>query len=174
MGWKNIKEAFRIKHTVSVTDAGICIGSHYIHDIIVIRPNGVIAKSYKDSFTINEDLDRIQGELGRTSPMRLRELIQAPDTFAASIPVYTYDGGEILTKYCEEPGWPNVTHDGDIMYENGYSTDRAQVIEWAKQNARLGVKFAREREDELKSKLAECLKTIAECQADLSNLELLA
>jgi uncharacterized Zn finger protein (UPF0148 family) len=174
MGWKNIKEAFRIKHTVSVTNEGICIGSHYIHDIIVIRPNGVIAKSYQDGYAINEDLDRIQGELDRTSPMRLRKLIQAPDTFAASIPVYTYDGGEILTKHCEELGWPNVTHDGDIMYENGYSTDRAQVIEWAKENARLRVKFARERKDELRAMLTECYKEMAEYQADLSNLELLA
>ena len=30
MGWKNIKEHYRIGHTVHVTDKGICIGSPYI------------------------------------------------------------------------------------------------------------------------------------------------
>jgi len=36
MGWKNIKEHYRINHYVQVTEQGICIGSPYIHNIIVI------------------------------------------------------------------------------------------------------------------------------------------
>ena len=44
MGWKNIKEHYRIGHAVQVTDAGICIGSPYIHNIIIIGVDGTLKK----------------------------------------------------------------------------------------------------------------------------------
>jgi len=34
-------------------------------------------------------------------------------------------------------GWPNVTHDGDLMYANTYSTDKGKVIEWCEGKCRV-------------------------------------
>lgn len=168
MGWKAVKEHYRVTHIVQVTDAGICIGSPYIHDLIVISPEGEITKS-SDS-TVNADLVRYQNEM-KADPGKLRELVAAKDDFATSIPVFTYRGAEILEKMCEEPGWPNVTHDGDIMYENMFSADRTKVVEWARSNCLAGIRFWRD--DVLpdrREKLAEAERELAKRLADAEAL----
>ena len=121
MGWKTVKEHYQIKHHVCVGEAGICIGSGYISDILVISLEGVLIKRYEDRS--NNQLSEYQRRMD-ADPALLKRLVQTSDTFAISIPVYTYNDGTIIEKRCEAPGWPNVTHDGDMMYENRYSTDR--------------------------------------------------
>lgn len=135
MGWKNLKEHYRIEHIVRVEpEKGICIGSGYVHDLIAVKRDGSIYPNKEMGWSRNEDLARYRREM-ETDPAKVRALIEAPDTFTKSITVYTYDyDGNIIEKQCEEPGWPNCTHDGECMYENTFSTDRAQVIEWAKRN----------------------------------------
>lgn len=132
MGWKNMKEHYRIAHIVQVTEEGICIGSAYFHNIIVIGLDGTIKKRIHS--LNNEDLSRYLREMD-ADPAMLRKLIQSPDTFTASVIVYTYNGADIIEKQCEMPGWPNVTHDGYIMYDNTFSTDINTVIAWAKNTA---------------------------------------
>lgn len=167
MGHKLLKEHYRIGHAVRVTDKGICIGSPYIHDLIIVGLDGTIIKA--DDGHANEDLKRYMAEM-KADPAKLREVVLARDTFAASIPVYTYDGGNIIEKLCEKPGWPNVTHDGDMMYENTYSTDKAKVVKWAKENAIAGIKLGQRRVEEIKADLAKMEAFVKECQADLAKL----
>lgn len=168
MGHKTLKEKYRIGHAVCVTDKGICVGSPYIHDLIIIGLDGSIIKA--DDGRGNEDLKRYMAEF-RADPDKLREAVQAVDTFAASIPVYTYDGGNIIEKRCEKPGWPNVTHDGDMMYENTYSTDKRKVVKWAKENAKCGIEWQQRRVEEIKADLAKLEALVKESQADLAKLE---
>lgn len=168
MSWKNVKEHYRITHSVQITPQGICIGSPYIHDIIVIGLDGKILRRYKGRS--NEDLVRYMAEMD-ADPAKLRGLIAAPDTFVASIPVFTYDGGDIQSKFCEELGWPNVTHDGCMMYQNTFSSDKAKVVSEAKQNAVAGIKCSREHIVEAEQRLAECRARLAEDEADLAKLE---
>ena len=42
MGWKNVKEHYRIEHQVQVRAGRICIGSPYISEIIVIGADGML------------------------------------------------------------------------------------------------------------------------------------
>lgn len=170
MGWKNIKEGFQIEHFVSVTSEGICIGSPYIHNIIVIGQDGTIKKRYDGSD--NDDLVRYQLEMD-ADPQKLRRLLWLPATFTNSIPVYTYEGGNIIEKFCEELGWPSVTHDGDMMYENTFSSDRIKVVKWAKRTAQLEIKAHEERmtrllrdHEEATSDLAQALRNLAKLNAD--------
>ncbi len=168
MGFKTLKQHYRIGHTVCVTDKGICIGSPYIHNLIIVGLDGAIIK--EDDGRCNEDLKRYMAEM-KADPAKLREVVQAKDTFEASIPVYTYDGGNIIEKMCEKPGWPNCTHDGDLMYENSYSTNKKKVVKWAKENAAIGIKWQSERVEEIKRDLAKLEARIKESQADLAKLE---
>lgn len=168
MGWKNVKEHYKIEHMVQVTEEGICIGSPYIHDIIRISLDGQITKRYRNS--VNADLARYQREFD-ADPAMLARLIQAPDTFTASIPVYTYKGGRILEKLCEELGWPNVTHDGLEMYENTFSANKNQAVAWAKQNADLGILAQRRNLKELEAKLEDYRGRLAAEIADRERLE---
>ncbi|RVQ01985.1 hypothetical protein [Sinorhizobium meliloti] len=140
MGWKNVKEHYRIDHQVEVTEEGICIGSPYVHAIIVISLDGALIK--EADRTLNEKLMRYQFEM-KADPAKLRHLVVSPDTFSASIPVYTYRGAEIIEKRCEELGWPNVTHDGDMMYENTFFANREGAVEAAKSNCEASILLRR-------------------------------
>lgn len=168
MGWKNVKEHYRIGHIVQVTEQGICIGSGYIHDIIVIATDGRVLKRYDERG--NEDLRRYQQEID-ADPDTLRRLIETPDVFRAGITVYTYEGGDILEKQCEDLGWPNVTHDGEVMYENRFSADKATVVAWARRNAELGVSCAAGSVIEAEERLAECRAQLERARANREKLE---
>jgi hypothetical protein len=171
MGWKNLKERFRIGHIVQVTDRGICIGSPYIHDIIVVGADGLIRKRYADhnTYAVNEDLLRYQREMD-ADPKAVRKAIEEPDTFKQSLTVWTYQDGRIVEKQCEEYGWPNLTHDGQIMYENTYSPDRSKVIEWARKNAAAGREWAVEHLEETRQKLKKAEEMLAESDAEIASL----
>ncbi|NTF07156.1 hypothetical protein G6L37_13465 [Agrobacterium rubi] len=135
MGWKNVKEYYRIDHQVQITEEGICIGSPYVHAIIVISLDGEIVKAYDRQ---NEKLKRYQADLN-ADPRKLRELIALPDTFSASIPIYTYHGAAIIEKFCEELGWPNVTHDGLMMYENTFFALKEDALSAARTNCEASI-----------------------------------
>ena len=169
MGHKTLKEHYRITHMVQVTDNGICIGSPYIHNLIVVSRDGVLQKAKHDFTRSNADLTRYMAEM-QADPAKLREVVQAPDQFAAAVTVYTYEGGSIIEKLCEVPGWPNVTHDGAIMYENTYSTDRAKMVAWAKDNAQAGVDMWTRQIEQDKAKLAQSESYRQEAAADLAKL----
>lgn len=169
MGWKNVKEHYRIEHIVQVTSKGICIGSGYVHNIIVIS-------DYKPQWdsglgpSKNDDLDRYFSEM-EADLNRLRELIDNPDLFKESIPVYTYDGGKIIEKKCEQIGWPNITHDGEIMHDNTFSDDRNTVLNWAKKNADAGIDLFEQQVTRITGELDERKAMLAQCKSDALSLE---
>lgn len=170
MGWKAVREHYRIAHYVCVTTQGICIGSGYIHNLIVVGLDGTIKKRYDRGSSINEDLFRYQQEMD-VDPDKLRELVTSIDKFEKAIPVYTYDGGQIIEKLCEETQWPNVAHDGSMMYENLFSTDKKKVIAWAKHNADLGIKYAQEHISEAEKRLEECRSQLYKSREERNKLE---
>lgn len=168
MSWKNVKEHYRIGHIVRITSEGICIGSPYISNLIVIGLDGVLKK--RGTLRSNQDLTRYVAEMD-ADPAKLKALVESSDVFGDSVVVYTYDGGTILEKKCEAVGWPNVTHDGCLMYENMFSSDKAQVVRWAKRNAALGVKEVTRRVAEIEADLANVRGRLQSEIADLAALE---
>lgn len=167
MGWKSVKDHYHIKHNVQVTADGMCIGSAYIHDIIVFKPwRKEFVKRYDSG---NEDLARIQREMDADLD-KLWELAQSDDVFEVSIPVYTWKGSEILERQCEKLGWPNVTHDGEMMYENTFSTDRSQVLQWAIRDAEAIAQLGFQRLSELDNDRIKVRKRIDDAAVDLAKL----
>lgn len=154
MGWKNVRDHYRIKHIVHVRDGVLCVGSGFVTNIIEIRNAFPVFSTSVGRG--NADLDRYMAEM-QADRAKLRELIETPDTFERSITVWTCDyfKGLIIEKQCEEFGWPNVTHDGELMYENSFSTDRAEIVEYARRNAAAGVESAERNIADAEQKLAE-------------------
>lgn len=168
MGWKALKDAYDIKHIVCVTEKGICIGSGYAHDLAVINPStGELA----DNQTFSGFTKRFYPELANATPEELLSLIQQVDTFSAAIPVYTYCDGEIIEKRCEVAGWPNTTHDGLLMYENTFSTDKKVVIAWAKRNARSLVRHTAEYIVRLQQQLADAQAELLRAEGFVAKLQ---
>ncbi len=171
MGWKNVKEHYGIKHVVQVQEKGICIGSPYIHDIIVIGTDGVLKKRCEQHGYGNSELLRYMQDFN-ADPDKLKKLVLSEDRFDANVKVYTYDdGGDIVEKLCEVPGWPNATHDGQIMFDNTFSLDREEVREWAIENAEAGVKITSDRIEEKKQELREMEERLIEHHRDLQKLK---
>lgn len=169
MGWKNVKTHYRIGHIVQVRSGNILIGSPYVSELLTISPEGEVSWGSLGP-SENDDLERYYVEM-TTDPAKLLELIEAPDSFDRSLRVFTFDGAEIIEKECEEYGWPNVTHDGLIQYENEFHPDRAVVVGWAKDNAKLGLEYAQTHLEEAEARLIECRNRLSEKRANLAKLE---
>jgi len=130
MGWKKVKEHYGIKHIVQVdsrSDYGkvpcILIGSPYIGDIIAIRiSDAKILKRYTDGPFTSSLLYELQQQLDKDEKNgTLKQLIDEQDTFDRLLPVYCIDDHKhIVMMYCEYYGYPNVTVNGKLMYENTF------------------------------------------------------
>ena len=159
MGWKNVKEHYNIKHTVQVRNGRIAIGSPYVHDLIRVEFDGSVSWGSMGS-SKNSGLDVYYADL-TADPTRLKELIDAPDTFADSIECFTFKDGQVIGKRCEAFGYPNCTHDGELMYDNTFFLEPTEAAAKAKREVALGVKWARE-------SLADAEKRVVECQCRLA------
>ena len=166
MGWKNVKEHYRIEHIVRVEDDCICIGSGYIPNLISIDQDGTILENVDGS---NDDLHRYLAEF-KADPEKLKELVSLPDKFGPTVPVYTYDGDQIIEKQCEETGWPNLTTDGELMYENTFFASRDDAIETAITNAKAGISLAERALERLRADRAKEEAHLEQCSSDLESL----
>lgn len=133
MGWKKLKEHFRIPKIVHVRNGEIRIStiSNNVTDVIAIDAAGT--PRVESPAWCNTEFERIFNEL-ESHPALVRELVLAPDTFSTSETVFTYRNGQILEKQCEKFGWPNVTHDGCLMYVHRYAKDIPTLVRWAEEN----------------------------------------
>ena len=165
MGWKTLKDHYRINsNIVHVTEEGIAIGSS---SHIVIGFDGQIKKRFDGDYLL--EFERCQKEIDANTGI-LRELIDTPDTFSQSIRVFTYHNGDILEAFCEEPGWPNVTHDGQIMYNNLFSTDRNEVISWALENAKARAEHCKDRIKRSEAELSDATSLLGQLLSHIGNL----
>ena len=158
MGWNTFKKHFNIGHIVQIRERDLLIGSSYISDLAAISMDtGMIKK--RESW-LNDFLPKHYPNISAAMPSEIKALLDAEDTFTQSIPVYTYEGLRILAKYCEETGYPNVTHDGVLMYDNTFSTNIDDVVAWAKRERRFRLDNLRERVTERSKELDELLGTL--------------
>ena len=169
MGWKNLKEHYRVQHIVHVVDGDICIGSPYISKIIIVSPDGVFKKRHTSG---NNDLARIQSEMD-ADLSKLIEIIASPDHFEQTIPIFTFKNGEVREKHCEELGWPNVTHDGILMYDNTFFTSKGEAVKYAKKETAYGIKMYRRLIDEKKEELRKLQEQLAAEEAISNQLSLM-
>lgn len=169
MGWKNIKAYFKIGHLVQVVDGQLLIGSVFVPDGLVYcltTGRRVRRASVPTSLTlVAEAMD--------AAPEQLLELWQTPDSFSASIPVFTYQGSQIIEQACEEPGFPNVTHAGTMMYENTHSTNRDDVVRWALSSAQAGIRVGQRMLAQNERERAEIARGLHDDMAALHELEVL-
>lgn len=99
-------------------------------------------------------------------------IIKTQDKFEQSIPVYSFKNGRIIESFCEMLGFPNTTHDGQIMYENTHHTNKEDAIEYARKNLASRIENLNdsltEMENQLtikKNKMMDAEKLLAELNA---------
>ncbi|MGB0964487.1 MAG: hypothetical protein ACPGVY_17580 [Mycobacterium sp.] len=171
MGWKAIKQHFRIGHLVHVEKGMVCIGSPYISTIISIGPEGVPAQSQIGLYG-NSELRRYWDEIEAAGPDAVRELIEQDDEFEKSLPVFAWDheSGSVVERKCEGYGWPNVTHCGVLMYENDHFADRADAVAYGLDNARSWVSYGKRELGEAEARVVKLRSELERREEDLAAL----
>lgn len=167
MGWKAVKEHYRIEHIVQMVGDEILIGSPYVSKLITIRTDGSLVTN--SMVGMRGPLERYLEEMNADRD-KLIELMQAEDRFDRSIVVYTHEEGVVLEKECERTGWPNVTHDGMLMYENAFFTDRADAVRSALSAARYRIESRGERLEEARLSLEKWQGMLSEAEEQLDRL----
>lgn len=160
MGFKTFKEHFGIEnHIVSVDQGVIYIGSDFVSKLVGIdmQTGGVLVDDTFSSF-----LAQCYPEILNSTKEERLALIQIEDQFSQSIPVYTFCHGKIIEKQCEKPGYPNVTHDGEIMYQNMHYANKADAVEYARKDLHYRIENYKESVADLEAKLAEKKGKLAE------------
>lgn len=125
MGYKLLRDTYKIEHIVQVCDKEeyggrvICIGSPYVHDLIVINMEGEIVK--RNDGRNNNELRRYMQEFD-ADPEKLKRIVQTPDAFDAdknkTVYIFDFHTCKIRTEVCQEYGYPNTKNMGELMYDN--------------------------------------------------------
>lgn len=132
MGLFAIKKHFNIDYIVQKEKDVIFIGTEYVHDLIRIKPDGtIIGNRAFDVGTKPGELTDLFNRLQSESTL-VYNLFHENDVFEKVYPVYTYQDGRVVKKYCPEYGWPNTTTDGELMYENTFFQNRSAAKASAK------------------------------------------
>lgn len=167
MGFKAFKNHFGIEnHTVSVSDGVLCIGSGYVSRLVGFdMETGAIL--INDAFS--GFLNKYYPEILKTTNEERLALIKVKDVFEQSIPVYTSQNGQIIEKECETLSFPNVTHDGELMYQNRHYANKADAIEYERKNLHSRIANYEESVADLEAKLAEKKGKLVEAKKLIEN-----
>lgn len=166
MGWKAVRDHYQISHTVRRRDGDICVGSGYLPSALVIGRAGEIKKRYSGS---DEDLSLYQHEMDQDLA-KPQQLVTTQDQFGERLVVDTFDGGSIIEKRCDARGWPTVTHDGEVMYENSHFETRAEAVERALANALAAQRSLEDRIAGLRDDLQKAARELVKWQAAAATL----
>lgn len=121
MGWKTIKEHYKIEHIVHVVKGLFCIGSHMVSDLVTLDAKGSLVREAIGSWSDNRFpwISQIKED---SKSGKFKELAEAPDSFGELMDVFTHSERQIIKKQCEKDayGYPHCCTDGQLMYENTF------------------------------------------------------
>jgi len=169
MGIKAIKRLYGLEDMlVHKAPHGICFGTEMAPDVLTVSEEGKIIQGAQ------HNLKRYYGELEGAiakDPGAFEEAFREKEEFNETFPVFTYEDGNIKEKACEILGWPNLTTDGELMYENTHFAKRDECIKQAAANLRAQVERGIERVRELSDTLAIEEERLQQAWKELSSLE---
>lgn len=146
MGLKSLVLEFGIRYIVqkikcSKTDKEyIAIGSILCPEIIIIDEGYKVR--WGNLGSRDDKLGELYDKLDKAeNDGSLKRIIEEKDNVNNVITVYTYKKGKVVKTYCEELGWPNLTVDGWIMFENTYFTDRKDALNECRKDATGRLKY---------------------------------
>jgi hypothetical protein len=161
MGWKTLKKKFGIDHLIQVEDGHILIGSPYVRDIVTVNME---TGNVSESSTFSGFLTKTYPELKEATPKEVLAAIKEEDTFEKSLKVYTYDKTGVVEKLCEEMSYPNVTHDGQMIYENTFFADRKDAVKAAQRNIKAEMLYLKGTVNRMKNEIKNYEKKIKELE----------
>jgi len=149
-------------YTVNNNTDYIAVGSPLCHNLISVDKKTLKLKYALDIWnkgreSIDDDellfiWDKLQ-ELIDSG--QIKYLIEGVDVIENPLPVYTVEDGKLIETFTDRYGWPNVTINGDIMYENTYFKTKLEAIEYGIKEYEAGMKMVQNTIDERRKELKE-------------------
>lgn len=135
MGIKNIKERYAPDFIVQRhKDRRITFGVNLCPELVTVSKSGVKQSSIADTEKwqgIYEDIEN-GIETGE-----FIELLEMPDSLGPLMDVCIAERGRVVKKQCEADsfGWPNITTDGVLMYDNTTFKIRAEALKYVRSSS---------------------------------------
>ena len=130
--------------------------------------NGFAKDLYDDFEKLNEKLDYKLKKLVDSG--QIQEYLNGNDEIEKKLPVYKEEDGEIIETYTDAYGYPNLTIDGYVMYENEYFKSKIACKKYAIKCCVSGIdNYNRYIQQKLKE-IEELTVHINSCQRDLKKL----
>lgn len=178
---RKLRALLETTRPVHECDDKICVASAYVHDLISLDK-----KEFKLRYALGYpdygyDSIRGTGEL-RNIWDKLQQLIDSGEIkdyiegiddilIENRIPVFYAKYGRILETYTDELGWPNVTVDGTLMYENSHFEDRETALAHETKSLRNHIEMCRDRLAESKVAVDKWQDKITEYTRQLVELK---
>ena len=167
MGWKNLKQHFNINYIVQVdADGQVLVGSPYLNNLLTIAKDGSVTLHSLFEKDQSGSLVDLANQLKADSSV-VRDLLASPDSFETDIPVYTWENGALVEKLCEEPGYPNVTHDGQLMHDNTYFLRPEDACAKARTNSAFYVEHWERQVERIQRELDGAFERLEKARAEL-------
>lgn len=179
MKTRELKKLLNDTEYFITNDGGnIAIGTSMCHNLITVN-----RKTLKISYAIDtwhegrnalksEKLKFIWDKLEELiASGKIGEIIEKDDVIENPITVFTCENGKIIERHTDKLGWPNVTHDGFMMWDNTYFTTRLEAIEYGILAIESRLQYSKENREGLLLKLEECNSRIADTEEKLANLK---
>tara|TARA_R110001592_G_scaffold211135_2_gene462855 strand:- start:2044 stop:2580 length:537 start_codon:yes stop_codon:yes gene_type:complete len=170
MGVQLIKKHFSIEHIVHRIGDNIFIGSPYISQMLKFNLKGVLIEG-ADRLGRNDELKGYVKNISANMNV-FTELAKKPDPINNRVPIFCFAEDEvtIIETHCECAGWPNTTHEGQLMYENSHFADKEKAIRHGISNAKAGVSIFKRRMDELMREIEDATKEKAKYESAYAQL----
>lgn len=168
MGWKVFKDKFGIKHNIDSDGDFLLIGSGMVSNLVTVNvKTGKVAENSTFSGLILKNYPELQ----KASAQDILAALQQQDVFEKNIPIFSFDDNGIIEDLCEEPGYPNTTHQGRLIYENTFFLERNKAVASAMEELTLWISLQEREIVKTEEELLSRREKLAKSQADLVALE---
>ncbi|MBT0554284.1 hypothetical protein [Riemerella anatipestifer] len=169
MGIKKFKEHYDIKNLVYRTEEDIRIANPYT-TFITLKHDGEIIKKYNiDNDYWAKLQDTLITDYGNGT---LKKILQEPDEYEGDlIPVYGFINDKLIETYCEKIGYPNLTIEGYIAFENVFFTDKSKAIHEKIEELRYMKQLYEEHKKKVLEKYKELRKKIIDNDNQIQKLK---
>lgn len=170
-------------YTISNNEDYIAVGSGLCHDLISVDKKtlkikyaldtwreGREALLKKNSILLLSIWDKLQELIDSGE---IKDIIEGKDDIDPKLPVYTVKKGKLVKSYTDEYGWPNITEDGELMYDNTYFKTRIEAIEYGIREYESGAEMSKRRIEQIEEDLKKWKGILNEEIEHVKHLKLL-
>jgi hypothetical protein len=101
----------------------------------------------------------------------IKDIINGKDEIKNPLPVYYIENNELKKGFTDKYGWPNVTEDGILMYDNTFFKNKEDAVKYGIKEMEISKKWTKESIKELNRKMKEELTSLLELESKLKKIK---